>query len=123
MHCENAPVAEAAQAGAHDENGTVQVDEEYTDNAATVDTSWTLEVVRAKYFFAGGSARFMFQFLVDELRKELDTNLGELASTGWQWFTHCQESVSPRTPSSLNTLMQRFKGKYSSQQVCSTLRL
>ena len=64
------------------------------------------EVVTEKYFFAGGSARFMFQFSLHELREELDIRMGAVDNNEWQYFA--QNAVASSTPSAVNTLMQEF---------------
>lgn len=64
------------------------------------------EVVTEKYFFAGGSARFMFQFSLHELREELDIRMGAVDNNEWLYFA--QNAVASGTPSAVNTLMQQF---------------
>jgi hypothetical protein len=64
------------------------------------------EVVTEKYFFAGGSARFMFQFSLHDLREELDIRMGAVDRNEWQYFA--QNAVASGTPSAVNTLMQQF---------------
>ena len=73
----------------------------------TIDTGGALQVVKAKYFFAGGSARFMFQFPLHQLRDALDERIRTVTQTHWQFFA--QGSVASGTPSAVNTLMQQFK--------------
>jgi hypothetical protein len=72
-----------------------------------------LEVVEAKYFYAGGSARFMFQTLLENLKLDLDKRMSGVMQGDWQSFT--QKSVSPRTASVVNILMQQF------ERVCTPL--
>mmetsp|Transcript_29506 Transcript_29506/g.43523 ORF Transcript_29506/g.43523 Transcript_29506/m.43523 type:complete len:359 (-) Transcript_29506:148-1224(-) len=74
-----------------------------TANLANVDIE---EIVRAKYFFAGGSARLMFQYYYKDLRVELDRRMGFVSASDWQFFA--ENSVAPGTPSSVNALMQKF---------------
>ena len=64
------------------------------------------EVVQAKYFYAGGSARFMFQFHLGKLKEDLDSRMKRVDQGDWQSFT--QKSVSSGTASAVNTLMQQF---------------
>ena len=52
----------------------------------TIDTGGALQVVKAKYFFAGGSARFMFQFPLGQLRDELDKRIRKVTQTDWQFL-------------------------------------
>ena len=44
----------------------------------------------------------MFQFSLDELRKELDIRMGLVDSNEWRYFA--QNAVAPGTPSAVNTL-------------------
>jgi hypothetical protein len=71
------------------------------------------EVVEAKYFYAGGSACFMFQSLLEDLRLDLDTRMNSASQGDWASFT--QRSVSSGTDSVINTLMQQ------SERVCTPL--
>lgn len=86
-----------------DKDGGEESDET-TDATMPVDAA--LEVVKAKYFFAGGSARFMFQFSLASLREELDRRFKSVLESDSQFFA--QNSVSSGTPAAVNTLMQQF---------------
>ena len=68
-------------------------------------------VVETKYFYAGGSARFMFDFPFEHLKEELDERLGHVPEGDWKYFA--AEAVSPSTPSSVNTLIQQFDNSTS----------
>lgn len=76
-----------------------------TSSGDHTSTSLT-DVLKAKYFFAGGSARFMFQFELEELQEQMDDRLRKVVST--DWISFAQEQVSSRTPTAVNTLMQQF---------------
>ena len=95
-----------AQADAEDDddNGGGKESDEATD--ATIPVNDALEVMKAKYFFAGGSARFMFQFSLAELQEELDGRIKNVLETDWQFFA--QNAVASGTPNAVNTLMQQF---------------
>ena len=84
-------------------SGDMNVDEK---DGTTTDHTSLFDVLKAKYFFAGGSARFMFQFELEELRGQLDERLQKLGST--DWISFAQGQVSSRTPTAVNTLMQQF---------------
>ena len=65
-------------------------------------------IVMEKFFFAGGSARFMFQYQFQDLQQELDLMMQQLDNFQWQSFALA--SVSSRTSSAVNSLMQQFQG-------------
>jgi hypothetical protein len=104
----NEATAEEHDNDAAEDNEPKNLSDETRLDNATGDTSWAREVVKAKYFFAGGSARFMFQFNIGELRGQLDKVLDAVEHEDWKSFT--QGSVSSGSPSAANTLMQQFKG-------------
>ena len=65
------------------------------------------EYATYKYFYAGGSARFMFRHTIDSLKKELDIELIPTVKTDdWKMFT--SSDVPDKATSAVNTLMQRF---------------
>jgi hypothetical protein len=68
-------------------------------------------IVKEKYYFAGGSARFMFLFSFEDLRSILDAQVEKVKGDDWKEFAG--GSITARTPTSVNTLMQRFQGKCS----------
>lgn len=99
----------AVLADAAVDDGDNDDDDDNDDNEDDDDdptTRGALEVVKAKYFFAGGSAPFMFQFSLDELRGEIDMRMSNVAETDWKYIA--QVSVALGTPSAVNTLMQQF---------------
>ena len=89
--------------GGSGDTGDYVVAEETAPNAP----SW-IDVIEKKYFFAGGSARFMFDYLLSELRDFLDGRFDMVPPS--DWFHFAQEAVAPSTPHAVNTLMQQFKG-------------
>ena len=98
------------EASKTNEQEAMDTSDENCDNDVTGDTpSSVLEVVKNKYFFAGGSARFMFQYTIKELKADLKKRLSAVASSEWSSFA--QESVSSGTASAVNTLMQQFEGR------------
>lgn len=76
------------------------------DDGATKIVSWT-DVLETKYFWAGGSARFMFEFPLSSLKEELDERCRLVPDNEWKHFV--QGAVAPTTPSAVNTLMQQFE--------------
>ena len=85
-------------------------EEEENESALGADTDpnneTLLKVVTAKYFYAGGSARFMFQHNLETLRSDLDDYMKIINTSDWGSFT--EEGVASGTPSAVNTLMQQF---------------
>ena len=67
------------------------------------------ELVTAKHYYAGGSARFMFEFSLEELKTLLDCRCQEVFKDQWEYFA--QGSVASWTPWAVNTLMQQFEKK------------
>jgi hypothetical protein len=65
------------------------------------------EVLKAKYFYAGGSARFMLQTFLANLRLDLDNRMNRVEQGDWQSFT--QMYVTRGTASAINTLIQQFE--------------
>jgi hypothetical protein len=74
------------------------------------DGRWS-DVVETKYYFAGGSARFTFDFPLSSLRRELDEQCSRVLDDEWTYFS--RSDVAPNTPVAVNTLMQQFEGKTS----------
>jgi hypothetical protein len=62
------------------------------------------EYANYKYFFAGGSARFMFTHSIATLKEELDTKIRLV--NDWKVFT--SNNLPDAAPFAVNTLMQRF---------------
>ena len=67
------------------------------------------ELVAAKHYYAGGSARFMFEFSVETLKELLDSKCGAVSNDQWEYFA--QGNVASSTPWAVSTLMQQFKRK------------
>jgi Ni2+-binding GTPase involved in maturation of urease and hydrogenase len=61
-----------------------------------------------KYFYAGGSARYMFEYTLIGLKETLESLLTSIESDD-TWESFVNEVVSPNTPTAVNTLMQQFK--------------
>ena len=100
-----------------DEEGDVEAgassmadDGSSSDDDLLEQVSWT-DVVDTKFYYAGGSARFMFEFLHSELRSFLDRCCSVVPNAEWKYFA--EETVSPSTPTAVNTLLQRFGNKIS----------
>lgn len=97
--------------GGDSDGGKESADDDDDDNDVAFDATMSVtddlvEVVKAKYFFAGGSARFMFQFSLAKLQEELDSRMKNVLDTDWNYFA--QNAVASGTPAAVNTLMQQF---------------
>ena len=79
-------------------------------NENTVTVEWLKSLLKRKYFYAGGSARFMFDTEFKKLIPKL-SKLYERMSTD-DWKAIAQLTITPKTPSSVNTAIQRIEGKY-----------
>ena len=62
-----------------------------------------------KYYYAGGSARFMFEFTTFGVKEILDDLFAKIKGNEWEEFA--SPSISYKAPHSVNTLMQQFKGR------------
>ena len=62
--------------------------------------------VEEKYYFAGGSARFMLEYGVQQLKKDLKELLTSLKDEQWKALT--SNIVPSATDGAVNSLMQRF---------------
>ncbi|KAG7358001.1 hypothetical protein IV203_014588 [Nitzschia inconspicua] len=62
-----------------------------------------------KYFYAGGSARFMFEFTTFGVKDSLDTLFAKIKGDEWEEFA--SPTISYKAPHSVNTIMQQFKGR------------
>ncbi|KAG7341141.1 hypothetical protein IV203_023092 [Nitzschia inconspicua] len=62
-----------------------------------------------KYFYAGGSARFMFEFTTFGVKDSLDTLFAKIKGDEWEEFA--RPTISYKAPHSVNTLVQQFKGR------------
>lgn len=94
-----------------DESMESSDDMDVEGKAATVtdDESRIMEILKAKYYYAGGSARFMFMYQIQEVKTQLDKRLNNVEDKDWASFA--RSSVSSGTSSSVNTLMQQFEEK------------
>jgi hypothetical protein len=66
------------------------------------------DLIDAKYYYAGGCARFMFEYELSGLIELLNDICRGLSDGQWQYFA--MGSVSTQTPDGVNTLMQQFGG-------------
>ena len=89
-------------AGSSDESSTTQNND--SDMPAMIES-----YVDFKYFYAGGSARFMFDYNVEDLRGYLQGLIEALKDDQWQALT---SSVPSMTDDAVNTLMQRFRDRH-----------
>jgi hypothetical protein len=65
------------------------------------------QLIERKYFYAGGIARFMFDFTLDNLcQEELPTLFEQMSDAEWNEFATLNISVG--TPYAVNSLMQRL---------------
>ena len=69
-----------------------------------------LSYVDYKYFYAGGSARFMIEYAIDLLQTTL-TELCESVLNNEQWKAFSTCHIPTGTVDAVNTLMQRFRGR------------
>ena len=93
-----------------------EVEEEGT---MEVTLEWLISLLKRKYFYAGGSARFMFDYSIDELIGSTKTQpqnsvFGKLCGrmTQEDWSSFAQLKISSSTPSSVSSGMQLIDGKY-----------
>jgi hypothetical protein len=70
-----------------------------------------VDVIDARYYYAGGCVRFMFEFNLSELREELGTACDNMTEDEWKFFA--ASSIGTGTPDVVNTLMQHFGRKAS----------
>lgn len=77
------------------------MDDAFSDDGdATNVLSW-IAVVETKCYYAGGSARFMFDSLFSELRGELDRFCNNVVYDNWKYCAF--EYVGSGTPSAVTT--------------------
>ena len=67
------------------------------------------DYVTHKYYYAGGSARFMFEYTTNALKVHLDDTAKRLRAAEWEEFA--DGSVAPGSTHAVNSLMQQFSGK------------
>ena len=94
--------------GKVDDDDKVMDDGSSDDGDATDEVPWS-DVIETKYYYAGGSARFMFDYPLSELRSQLEKHCASVKD--WQYFA--QGAITSGTPSTVNTLMQQFDEKAS----------
>jgi uncharacterized protein YdcH (DUF465 family) len=79
--------------------------EQYEDPSTPPEIKKLLKNVNAKYLYAGGSARFMFDFSLAKFKTQLDHHMTRVED----WKLYAGGSVSPNNPFAVNSLMQRFE--------------
>ncbi len=65
------------------------------------------QAVKLKYFYAGGSARFVFEFDLLQLKKQLNEWIEEV-NRCYEWSTLAWNRVAGKEQVCVNSLMQRF---------------
>ena len=68
----------------------------------------TLDYVNHHYYYAGGSARFMFEYTTFELKELLGKWFDKIQKDEWDAFA--SSTLSPRASIAVNSLMQQFNG-------------
>lgn len=73
-------------------------------------TAWILSLLERKFFYAGGSARFMFDFTMEDLLKKDVGVLDKLEQRTSQeeWTSFATLTISSRTVGSVSSLLQRI---------------
>jgi hypothetical protein len=89
------------------------------DGDTADDVAWS-KVIEAKYYYAGGSARFMFDCRLSELKSVQDNICCEVWCDDWKYFA--QGRVFPSTPTAVNYLMQQFEGNAFPVSKCILFR-
>ena len=84
----------------------VNVDAFLADNK---NVDYSVDYINHKYFFAGGSARFMFENTTLDVKAKLGELFQQL--TQKEWDTFANSALPPAASSAVNTLMQQFKGR------------
>ncbi len=85
----------------------VDAEKKLTKKGKSLDRARNLEVVRRKYFYAGGCVRYMFDMDMEDLQKGLDEGFDAVSEP--TAFTEIH--ITSRTTESVNPLMQRFSVK------------
>ena len=67
-----------------------------------------IDYANHKFFYAGGSARFMFEYTTEGLKTQLQKLVARLKQSEWEEFT--TTSVAPSASNVVNSLMQQFSG-------------
>ncbi len=73
-----------------------------------------LEVVREKYHFAGGCARYMFDRNMVSLKEHLDEQLGRVDD----WARFARTTLPDSTSEAVNSLMQQFFSVEKNKSMC-----
>ena len=101
-----------------DEDGTKLSSAEASDEVASsddflddgTDIATLTNIIETKYYYAGGSARFMFDVSLSNLRNSyLDDHFNRVPDDNWVHFT--KGSISSSSSTAVNTLMQQFGNK------------
>jgi hypothetical protein len=64
--------------------------------------------VENRFYYAGGCARFMFNYTVEQLKEELSQLVEQMSETDWTAFK--SSAIPSGTSDAVNSLMQRFTG-------------
>ena len=67
-----------------------------------------IDYAKDKFFYAGGSALFMFEFTTEGLKEHLRGLIGRVKRTEWEELT--STSVAQSASNAVNSLMQQFSG-------------
>eukprot|EP00529_Nitzschia_sp_RCC80_P025106 CAMPEP_0113442144 /NCGR_PEP_ID=MMETSP0014_2-20120614/1458_1 /TAXON_ID=2857 /ORGANISM="Nitzschia sp." /LENGTH=540 /DNA_ID=CAMNT_0000333033 /DNA_START=10 /DNA_END=1629 /DNA_ORIENTATION=+ /assembly_acc=CAM_ASM_000159 len=91
------------------------------DDQVTVET--IRDYVKFKYFYAGGSARFMMNKFLNpsDEQKGLKRGLDRLFELVEDWKPFTISRVPSRSPDAVNTLMQRFTTPDGALEICTAL--
>jgi hypothetical protein len=71
------------------------------------------EVLKEKFFYCGGSARWMFNFTIEDITNTIDTKVEEL----FNFTSVLSGSAGMSSQLAVNTLYQQFRGSSSSQRI------
>lgn len=61
------------------------------------------------FFYAGGSARFMFEYTIEQIKVKLKELIGQVRFNEWESFT--RPSLASSASNAVNSLMQQFSGQ------------
>lgn len=75
------------------------------DSNADLDSEALLEMLERKFYYGGGSVRFMFEYTMSELLKKLKNELLPQMNSK-MWEDYAKLTISSKTASAVNTLMQ-----------------
>lgn len=91
-----------------------EVKNETSCDLMPTDQEKALAVMRQKYYYAGGCARFMFDTDLKQLRQILNDLFGRVHK--WSMFT--KTSIAGNATDAINSLMQKFSGS-TGQSLCT----